>query len=83
MDSIEWILKGELTKMPYKFSKLGEHSLEEYIQVETILESSLGLIKTNVESLPERIELYEGTIENKKEYVLKLMNIYINKSNRQ
>jgi len=81
MDSIEWILEGELDKIPYKFSKLKEHSLGEYLKAEIILEANLGLIKGDVKPIEERLENYDGTLKDKKGYVLKLINAYI--SNHQ
>ncbi len=83
MDSIEWILEGELDKIPYKFSKLKEHSLGEYLKAETIIESSLGRIKNDIKPLSERIEEYNGTLENKQKYILSLINIYINTLNQR
>tara|TARA_Y100000034_G_scaffold67085_1_gene80954 strand:- start:1946 stop:2200 length:255 start_codon:yes stop_codon:yes gene_type:complete len=77
MDSIEWILNKKIDKIPYKFSKLKKHNLEEYMMAETILESNLGWIKYKIKPLTKRIKEYEGTLENKREYVLDLINLYI------
>jgi hypothetical protein len=77
MDSIEWILNNKLDKIPYEFSKLKNHSLKEYLKAEIILEANLGLIVGGVKPIRERLKNYNGTLENKKEYVLNLINIYI------